>query len=159
MKTNYLTLLSLFFLIFFLNGCCSQRLVTLEAVMRDSVIIELRERETIIHDTVVVEIAPSAQKVVAKRDSSLLENQYALSEAIILSDGELYHTLEMREQSIAQPAEYRVTLRDSIIYHHREQIETKVQEVERPLSRWQRFQMLGFWVLALAFVLVIALKF
>ncbi len=159
MKTNYLTLIVFLYLIIFANSCCSQRLVTAESRVRDSVVIELREREVVINDTVILEIAPQSEQVTLRSDSSRLENQYAISEAIILSGGELYHTLETREQSITQPTISRVNLRDSIIYHHRELSQTQIQHIERPLSRWQRFQILGFWVLALAFMMVIALKF
>ncbi len=153
--TNYLTLF--LSIIFVLAGCSTPRLVN-SSVERDSIVVHIRERDTVLYDTVVVEIARDMQSVETPVDSSHLENQFSISDARILPSGALQHTLETREQSIVAPTNQRVALRDSIIYHRCSIEQVEVREVEREFTRWQRFQMWGFWVLALAFVLVVALR-
>lgn len=134
-------------------GCAPCRHVATE--VRDSVAVKIVPRQVVVCDTAWVEIAPSIQSVVVV-DSSYLENDYAQSEARILADGRLHHTLASRAQSLAAPVVSRVEVRDSVIY--RQRVQTKILERERELTRWQRMRLDGFWILAAIVALGLYLK-
>ncbi len=136
-----------------LSGCASHREVS--TAMRDSVRVEIFERRVVVHDTVIIEIPPLVERVVA-RDSSTLTNPLACSKAVIQSDGTLFHSLETIAQSIEYPIENRATVRDSIVYTVREVV--KRVEVPREFTQWQEFRLYGFWLLAALLLLVIYLK-
>ncbi|MFR9503159.1 MAG: hypothetical protein SNH73_01750 [Rikenellaceae bacterium] len=136
--------------IFLSASCASHRL--LDSSQKDSVRIEVIHRDVIIHDTVIVKIPEIKEQRVVMCDSSLLSNEYSLSQAKILSSGELFHTLSTIPQEIYQPMISQVEVQDSIIYHER--VISKVVEVPRELSSWQSFQIKSFYLL-LAILIVL----
>ncbi len=135
-------------------GGCSPCL-PLATTSRDSTVVEIRPRLVTIRDTVWLEVPHTLEREVVKCDSSMLANQYAQSEAIILSDGSLRHTLESIAQSVEHPVEYDVVLRDSVVYRDRVLVERV--ELPRDLSEWQKIQIYGFWILLLILLLILRL--
>lgn len=136
-----ISLLFLFIAIVLLCSSCrtGQRLVVVEA--RDSVRVVERVREVRVVDTVLVQV-PSQREVVTVRDSSShLENDYALSDARILADGSLFHTLETKPRTDTLAREVGVQVRDSIVY--REKMVPQVVSVEKELN-W--FAQLRLWL-------------
>lgn len=134
------------------SGCGS--LCNHRAVLSDSVRVEIVERRVLISDTVRVEIPLIEERVTVMQDSSLLENRYAVSEAIICSDGTLFHSLETIAQDIYTPIKHEVEVRDSIVF--RERVVTKL--VERELTSWQKFQISGFYLLFVLLVILMLIK-
>ena len=75
---------------------------------------------------------------------SHLENDYAISDARIMADGSLYHSLETKPRTDTLTQELSVQAKDSIIY--REKVVPKIVPVEKGLSDWQKIQIRGFWI-------------
>ena len=135
--------------------CCSLLRKTSEETVvvkvtetKDSIII----RDRIIHDTARVEIPIIVERNVTKDDSSHLENQYAVSDAVV-KDGLLFHSLRTKPQTIAAPLEIHVadTTKTHDAYERRDSTATRtiIQEVDKPLSRWKSFKLGAFWWLIL----------
>ena len=93
------------------------------------------------------EIPPISEKTTTRDSSSHLENGFASSDARINRDGSLYHSLDMKPQSIEKETEVPVEYRDSIVFRDREVEKFVEVPVERELSWWQRVRLDGFWVL------------
>lgn len=126
------------------------------ASVHDTVVVEVVHREVVVFDTLFVEIPRQVEHRVVRCDSSFLSNDYALSRAAILKNGDLFHSLESRQQSLSQVSEKSVEVRDSIIY--RERLVTQLVERDRPLSAWQRFRLSAFNYLVVLFVALLMLK-
>ena len=124
--------------------CAAHKPIATE--QRDSVMVELRPRTEIIRDTVTIEIERIVERAVVLTDSSRLENRYATSEATILADGRLHHTLESRPQKISHPVEIQTLTHDSIVYRLKELHTTDIQYKHLPLTWWQQTQIYGFWL-------------
>ena len=127
-----------------LCGCRSVKYVPVETVRTDS---------TVIHDTLMdVRLVPYRDSVAVRDTSSYLSNPYAWSWAV-WSDGVLHHSLVVWPGgSIRVKVPYFI---DRIVRIR----EPQLVEVERELTRWQRFRMgmgdamlclLAFAVLGLA---------
>ncbi|HJC78777.1 MAG TPA: hypothetical protein H9927_05570 [Candidatus Alistipes merdipullorum] len=126
------------------TGCCPCR-KAVPTAMRDSVRVETVIRTEYVRDTVLVEV-PAEEKAQAVRDTtSHLETTFAESDAAIMPDGVLYHTLRNKPQQHPAEVETKVVYRDSIIY--RDRVKTERVEVERDLTWWQQTRLRGFWVL------------
>lgn len=134
-------------------GCCPCRKIS--SVAADSVRIETVVRTEFVKDTVYIDVPFERQSQVVP-DSSHLETDFAVSDARILMNGQLYHSLENKAQKRPVEARTRIEYRDSIVYRDRVQRETV--EVERALTAWQRLQMTGFWVFFVIFVCIIGCK-
>ena len=125
---------------------------------RDSVMTVIKDT-TIIRDSIIyVQIeAEKESAILPDTDTSRLSTRYAESEAYV-SKGQLYHSLRNRSEALV-PVEVKLpkvfhTETSSMI---RERIETV--EVEKQLSKWQRFiQALGYGVLV-SLLIWIARKF
>lgn len=107
----------------------------------DSVRVEIRER--VVHDTAMLVIEREVDRVVTRDTTSHLANRYAVSDASVV-DGLLHHSLETIPQQVAVPVV--VEVHDTTIVERA--AETIVREVERALTRWQR------WCIALGQVLM-----
>ena len=119
-----------------------RQVVVVEA--RDSVRVEERIREIKVTDTLFV-AGPMQKESTTVRDSmSHLENDYAISDARIMADGSLYHSLETKPRTDTLTQELSVQAKDSIIY--REKVVPKIVPVEKGLSDWQKIQIRGFWI-------------
>lgn len=132
-----------------LTGCCAKRIGAIS--QQDSVRIEVRERVEYITDTIEVAI-PYERETVVRDTTSHLENNYATSDAAILPDGRLFHSLETRPQLRPFTIQSPIRRRDSVVYRN---IYREVEvEVKRELSKFQRFQTNGFWIMLILFIII-----
>ena len=99
------------------------------------------------HDTVTFEVPVIVEKNVTRDTVSHLENEWAKSDAE-LTDGFLWHTLETKGHTVYVPVTTMV--RDTVIVEKESQTITVVEEVEKPLTWWQRFRINAFFWLLLA---------
>ena len=125
-----------------LSGCAARRIVG--TTSQDSVRVEVVERVEYLTDTIAVAI-PYEREAVTRDTLSHLANAYARSDAAILPDGRLFHSLEtipqLRPFSFKKP----ILRRDSIVY--RNFYRKEVVEVERDLTWWQQTQIRAFWAM------------
>lgn len=127
-------------------SCSTPRAV--QEYQRDTIVTTIREIETV-HDTVLMVQLPegSDSAVLPDSDTSVLRTSLAESEAWV-ADGELHHTLRNREALLpvnVKLPKYIYTRNDSII---RDRQAVEQVEIERQLSKWQRFVMaLGYGLL------------
>lgn len=134
-------------------SCCPCR--HLATATADSTRVEVRERIVKVRDTVVVELPAERVEIITPDTTSTVETSLATSTATV-SGGVLTHSIENKQTTIRKPTEVRVEVRDSIIY--RDKQTTKIVEVERELTWWQRFRLDGFWALLAVVGLAVALK-
>ena len=127
-------------------GCGPCRSLTSSTA--DTTRIETVVRTEFVKDTVYLEIPKEIVREVVFSDSSLLRTEMAVSEAKILPDGRLYHSLENVSQKLPFEVKKEIEYRDSIVYRDRIVKESVEVEVEKHLSSWQMFQMCGFWFLS-----------
>ncbi len=135
-----------------LTSCCPCR--ELSSTTADSVRIETVVRTEFVKDTVYIDVPKEVVREIAA-DSSHLETEFARSDARILTDGQLFHSLENKAQKRPVEVDSRVEYRDSIVW--KERAVKEIVEVEKQLTAWQRFQMTGFWVFVTAIVVAILL--
>lgn len=129
-------------------GCCPCRVQT--TALQDSVRVEVLERIEYVPDTIEVTV-PYERASVVRDTTSHLENSYAMSDAAILPDGRLFHSLETRPQLRPFAIQKPVMRRDSVVYRN---IYREVTvEVDAELTKFQRFQINGFWLLIILIVL------
>ena len=121
------------------SSCRTGRQVVVEA--RDSVRVEERIREIKVTDTLFVEIPGQKESTTVRDSVSHLENDYAVSDARIMADGSLYHSLETKARTDTITQELSVQARDTIIY--REKVIPKVVTVEKQLG-W--FTQMRLWL-------------
>lgn len=136
-----------------LVGCCPCK--PLATGTTDSTRVEIRERIVKVRDTVVVELPAERVEVITPDTTSTVQTSLATS-TVTVSGGVLTHSIENKKTAIRKPTEVRVEVRDSIIYRDRQT--TKVVEVKRELTAWQRFRLDGFWVLLSVVLLSVVLK-
>lgn len=132
------------------TGCCPCRHLTTST--RDSVRVETVIRTERVPDTVFVEVPVESVRQTVRDTTSHLETSFAVSDARILADGSLFHSLENIPQKRPVPTEKEIVYRDSIIY--RDRLDTRIVEVDRELTWWQRIQIRGFWMLILIMLVV-----
>lgn len=117
--------------------------------------VEIRTSERIVTkmDTIYVEI-PQHISIHTSSDSvSVLEDDFAVSEAIINPDGTLTHTLQSKPHQIPVEVESKIVYKDSIAVIEKP---TPIPAEKRTakLSAWDRFRIKAFGVvLALAIML------
>lgn len=106
-------------------------------------------------DTIQIEIPRIVEKIVTKDTLSILENEYALSEASV-SDGFLSHTLETKPIQHPVKIQKETVYRDSIIFNDKIIVETV--EVEKPLTGWQNIKMkTGGFALGLLLIAIVCI--
>lgn len=133
-----------------LASCRAHRHLAASAETRDSVRVETVIRTEYVPDTVFIEIPVERERQTVRDTTSHLETSFALSDARVNRDGTLYHSLENKGGKRPAEAKKEVVYRDSIVYRDRAVTRTETVEVRRPLTRWQRMQIWGFWALAAA---------
>ena len=111
---------------------------------KDSIRIEERVREIKVTDTLFVEVPMQKESTTVRDSMSHLENDYAISDAPIIADGSMYHSLQTKPPTETITQELSVQAKDSIIY--REKVVPKIVPVEKGLSDWQKIQIRGFWI-------------
>lgn len=117
-------------------GGCSSSKKAISIEKRDSVRTEIRYEKVFIKDTAYIEIPAQISERIIKDSVSFLENDYALSNARINSDGTLFHDLRTKPQNKPVIVDTKIERRDSIIYKDRE-IEVPIP-VERELGWWEK---------------------
>lgn len=127
---------------------------------KDSIVTVIKDT-TIYRDSIIyVKIeAEKDSAVLPDTDTSRLSTRFAESEAYV-SNGQLYHSLRNKSEALI-PIETKIPV--TIHFESKATIRDKriveVVEVEKQLSRWQKFiQALGYGVL-IAVILWIAKKF
>lgn len=143
-----------------LCGCCPCRhLTSSESDIRsDSTRIEYRERVTFVPDTILVEIPPQTYERATHDSISHLENDYAVSDARILTDGSLFHTLATKPQAKPVPVTSKVIRQDSIVYRDRWRTRTKTVKIEKQMTWLQKAQIWGCRGLLLFVVITYTIK-
>ena len=127
----------------------------------ERVVTETRIETVYKTDTVLLEIPKIVEKVVTKDTMSVLENDYAKSQAVI-SDGLLAHSLETKPVQKPLEVQTKIVYRDSVIVKDNVIIQTV--EVEKELTGWQTFKMktggfaLGIIVLLIVCVILYFVK-
>ena len=127
----------------------------------ERVVTETRIETVYKTDTVLLEIPKIVEKVVTKDTVSVLENDYAKSQAVV-TDGLLAHSLETK--SVQKPVEVqtKIVYRDSVIV--KDNVIVQTVEVEKELTGWQTFKMktggfaLGIIVLLIVCVILYFVK-
>lgn len=149
-------LLLMFFLC--LTGCGTSRCLTasIDTERRDSIRVETVTK--FITDTVYLEIPVQTAQRETRDSVSHLENDYAESDARINPDGSLYHDLNTKPQKKPLEFEKPVERRDSIVYRTKTVTETKIVEVPRKLTWFQKTQIYGFWAFVIFLMMIYAKK-
>lgn len=130
-------------------GCGPTRII--QESQKDSVSVIVKDT-TIFRDSIIY-IKVEAEKdsvVLPDTDTSFLSTRYAESEAYV-SRGQLHHSLRNRSEALI-PIETKIPI--TIHFESRSSIKDKntveIVEVEKQLSKWQRFVMaMGYGLLAL----------
>lgn len=148
--------IALLFIALYTGGCASLKRGM--EYQRDSVITTIRE-EVVMRDSIIFVPIPAEEEraVLLDTDTSRLETALAASDAWV-GGGRLHHTLRQKEMLLpveVKLPKYIYTKNDNII---REQCVVETIEVEKQLSKWQRFiQALGYGLL-LSFVIWLAVR-
>lgn len=131
-----------------LTGCKTPQVIhDREVEYRDSIV------EKVVLDTinVPVYIEIPAQKVerVTNDSTSILENDYAISEARVDSNGVLYHNLATKSQVIEREVEVVQQHTQHEEYHstNEKQQDTNVVEVPRPYTWWDKTRFYALYAL------------
>ena len=119
----------------------------------ERVVTETRIETVYKTDTVLLEIPKIVEKVVTKDTVSVLENDYAKSQAVI-SDGLLAHSLETKPIQKPVEVQTKIVCRDSVIV--KDNVIVQTVEVEKELTGWQSFKMkMGGWFLGILITLIV----
>ena len=130
-----------------LSAVCVACATSRQAAPSEKILVETRIETVYKTDTVYLEVPKIVEKIVTADTVSVLENEYAKSEASV-SEGLLAHSLETKP--VKQPVEVQtqVVYRDSVIV--KDNVIVQTVEIEKPLSGWQSFKMaMGGWMLGL----------
>lgn len=143
-----------------LIGCGARRktLPSQSEVRRDSIYTKVVERTVYKRDTVRIHVPQQVAVAQVKDSTSRLENDWAVSTAHVYRDGTLRHSLETKAGTRPIETETPIVYRDSIVYRDRDVQKVEVREVEKPLGKWQKRQITGFWVLAVVVLGYVGIK-
>lgn len=134
---GYLVVMFIAFLLCALLGSCRSHKEIIEN--NDSIRVEVRTETVYVTDTAYIEIPAQTAERTTADSTSHLENDFALSDARINPDGTLFHSLETKPQS--KPVEFQkpIITNDSIEVRYKTR--TRTVEVERKLTKWEKFKM------------------
>lgn len=118
------------------SSCRTGKIVVVEG--KDSIRIEERVREIKVTDTLFVAVPMQKESTTVRDSMSHLENDYAISDARIMIDGSLYHSLETKPRIDTIPKELSVQVRDTTIY--REKVVPKIYPFEKELNWFVRMR-------------------
>ena len=138
-----------------LSAVCVACATSRQAAPSEKILVETRIETVYKTDTVYLEVPKIVEKIVTADTVSVLENEYAKSEASV-SEGLLAHSLETKP--VKQPVEVQtqVVYRDSMIV--RDNVIVQTVEVEKPLTGWQSFKMaMGGWMLGIIIFMIVCL--
>lgn len=136
------------------TACCPRLYPTTTTQTKDSVRVEYRER--LVRDTAYIEVSREVERIITRDTTSHLENTYATSDASIQA-GLLHHSLETKPQKLATPVE--VPIRDTIYIQMSSDVQKEtIIEIRNELTKNQRRQIAGFWILLAAAIAAAAWK-
>ena len=141
------------FSLILLSAVCVACATARQAAPSEKILVETRIETVYKTDTVYLEVPKIVEKIVTADTVSVLENEYAKSEASV-SEGLLAHSLETKP--VKQPVEVQtqVVYRDSVIV--KDNVIVQTVEVEKPLSGWQSFKMaMGGWMLGIIIFMIV----
>lgn len=136
-----------------LSAVCVACATSRQAAPLEKILVETRIETVYKTDTVYLEVPKIVEKIVTADTVSVLENEYAKSEASV-SEGLLAHSLETKP--VKQPVEVQtqVVYRDGVIV--KDNVIVQTVEVEKPLTGWQSFKMaMGGWMLGLIIFMIV----
>ena len=136
-----------------LSAVCVACATSRQAAPSEKILVETRIETVYKTDTVYLEVPKIVEKIVTADTVSVLENEYAKSEASV-SEGLLAHSLETKP--VKQPVEVQtqVVYRDSLIV--KDNVIVQTVEVEKPLTGWQSFKMaMGGWMLGIIIFMIV----
>ena len=136
-----------------LSAVCVACATSRQAAPSEKILVETRIETVYKTDTVYLEVPKIVEKIVTADTVSVLENEYAKSEASV-SEGLLAHSLETKP--IKQPVEIQtqVVYRDSVIV--KDNVIVQTVEVEKELTGWQSFKMaMGGWMLGIIIFMIV----
>ena len=142
------------FILVLFSALCVACATARQAAPSEKIITETRIETVFQTDTVFLEVPRIVEKIVTADTVSVLENEYAKSEASV-SDGLLAHSLETKP--VQQPVEVqtKIVYRDSVIF--KDVVVYETVEVEKELTGWQSFKMkMGGWFLGILSLLALA---
>lgn len=151
--------IAIILLVVIITGCGVTRIVSGTDNKRDSVRVEYKTEYIERIDTAYVEIPKIVEKIIARDTTSLIENEYAISRASILTGGHLYHTLETKPVKRPIAVKSVEVVRDSIVWRDHDVYVEKPVEVVKPMSRFVKYQIAGFWILLLIVGVRLYIKF
>ena len=141
------------FILVLFSALCVACATARQAAPSEKILVETRIETVYKTDTVYLEVPKIVEKIVTADTVSVLENEYAKSEASV-SEGLLAHSLETKP--VKQPVEVQtqVVYRDSVIV--KDNVIVQTVEVEKPLTGWQSFKMaMGGWMLGLIIFMIV----
>ena len=141
------------FSLILLSAVCVACATARQAAPSEKILVETRIETVYKTDTVVLEVPKIVEKIVTADTVSVLENDYAKSEASV-SDGLLAHSLETKP--VKQPVEVQtqVVYRDSVIV--KDNVIVQTVEVAKELTGWQSFKMaMGGWMLGIIIFMIV----
>lgn len=136
-----------------LSAVCVACATSRQATPSEKILVETKIETVYKTDTVYLEVPKIVEKIVTADTVSVLENEYAKSEASV-SEGLLAHSLETKP--VKQPVEVQtqVVYRDSMIV--KDNVIVQTVEVEKPLTGWQSFKMaMGGWMLGIIIFMIV----
>lgn len=123
----------------------------------DSTRMEVKTIVEHVVDTAYVDLSVIVEKVATFDTTSVLENKYAKSEAIV-SGGVLTHSLATKPGREPVKVEKEIVYRDSLVY--RDRVVNEDIYIEKELVFWQKFRLkLGSWSIALIVISIQYLLF
>ena len=144
-----------YFLLVIFSALCVACATVRQAAPAEHLRTETRVETVFETDTIQVEIPQIVEKIITKDTISILENDYAISEACV-SEGLLSHSLETKPVQHPVQIQKEIVYRDSIVFCDRTIIETV--EVEKTLTGWQNFKMkTGGFALGLLVIAIVCL--
>ena len=136
-----------------LSAVCVACATSRQAAPSEKILVETRIETVYKTDTVYLEVPKIVEKIVTADTVSVLENEYAKSEASI-SEGLLAHSLETKPVKQSVEVQTQVVYRDSVIV--KDNVIVQTVEVEKPLSGWQSFKMaMGGWMLGIIIFMIV----
>lgn len=131
-------------------GCATQRQIASESTAEREV-VKIHTRVELVPVIAKISIPAISDTRVVKDSTSHLENDYATSDAKILSDGSLYHDLKTKPQTLQKDTTIGVQRADTTSIKTIEVEKIVEVEVEKELNDWQKV------IMALGYGLLVAL--
>lgn len=136
-----------------LSAVCVACATSRQAAPSEKILVETRIETVYKTDTVYLEVPKIVEKIVTADTVSVLENEYAKSEASV-SEGLLAHSLETKPVKQLVEVQTQVVYRDSVIV--KDNVIVQTIEVEKELTGWQSFKMaMGGWMLGLIIFMIV----